>query len=65
MRRGYKGLKDVRKGYRRLQKFTKNTNITKMCSGLQGVTWDLLGVPWRLQGVTRVKKVHREIRIVT
>ena len=53
------------KGYRGLQKVTRNTNITKMCIGLQGVTWDLLGVPWRLKGVTRVKKVHREIRIVT
>ena len=53
------------KGYRGLQKVTRNTNIKKMCSGLQGVTWDLLGVPWRLKGVTRVKKVHREIRIVT
>ena len=53
------------KAYIRLQKVTRNTNITKMCSGLQGATWDLLGAPWRLKGVTRVKKVHREIRIVT
>ena len=53
------------KGYRRLQKVTRNTNITKMCIELQGITWDLLGVAWRLQRVTRVKKVHREIQIVS